>query len=261
MTHWLPVWLPRIIEDQKGTFPRSGETPSDLRRSRVELRGFEPRTSCMPWEMRKFNCRPMPARYGPYRSSRTGHAWNDGQMTVKTILEQPWITPIPAGRNRQSGKVPARHQAGATHARTVTTRETPIVVRFAPNADSARSVKLDCLPGCSHRSFGSGCRPSSSPTALTVRRPVHGCLVATRPSRTCRALRRPGCVSCTRRSSRGRLARCLQGVARRRRGIEASAARGGGRRVQLSRLQGRVVSMPTLAARPFCSCRSCSPAP
>jgi hypothetical protein len=54
----------------------------------VELRGFEPRTSCMPWEMRKFNCRPMPARYGPYRSSRTGHAWNDGQMTVKTILEQ-----------------------------------------------------------------------------------------------------------------------------------------------------------------------------
>ena len=54
----------------------------------VELRGFEPRTSCMPWEMRKFNCRQMPARDGPCRSSRTGHAWNDGQMTVKTILAQ-----------------------------------------------------------------------------------------------------------------------------------------------------------------------------
>jgi hypothetical protein len=65
----------------------------------------------LPWEMRKFNCRPMPARDGPSRSSRTGPAWNDGQMTVKTILEQRWITPIPIGRNLRSGKGPASHQA------------------------------------------------------------------------------------------------------------------------------------------------------
>ena len=41
----------------------------------------------------------------------TREAQNDGQMTIKTILEQRWITPILVGRNRQSGKVPASHQA------------------------------------------------------------------------------------------------------------------------------------------------------
>ena len=49
--------------------------------------GFEPQTSCMPWKMRKFNCRQMPARDGSCHSSRIGHAKNDGQMTVKTILK------------------------------------------------------------------------------------------------------------------------------------------------------------------------------
>ena len=58
----------------------------------VELWGFEPQTSCMPWEMRKFNCRQMPARDAPCRSIRTGHAQNDGQMTVKMIFEPQGIT-------------------------------------------------------------------------------------------------------------------------------------------------------------------------
>ena len=93
---------------------------------RVELWGFEPQTSCMPWEMRKFNCRQMPARDGKCHSSRTGHAQNDGQMTVKTILKRRWITPIPVARRRQSGKVPASQQAGQTHSRTVTIREAPM---------------------------------------------------------------------------------------------------------------------------------------
>jgi glutamate synthase domain-containing protein 2 len=54
----------------------------------VRSREFEPQTSCMPWEMRKFNCRKMPARDGPCHSSRTGHAQNDGQLMVKTILKK-----------------------------------------------------------------------------------------------------------------------------------------------------------------------------
>ena len=63
----------------------------------MELRGFEPRTSCMPWEIRKFNCRRMPARDGPCGSSRTGRGWKDGQMTVQTILKQAMDQPTSAG--------------------------------------------------------------------------------------------------------------------------------------------------------------------
>ena len=48
----------------------------------VELWGFEPQTSCMPCEMRKFNYRQMPASDGPCRSMRTGWRRNDGRTTV-----------------------------------------------------------------------------------------------------------------------------------------------------------------------------------
>ena len=80
----------------------------------------------MPWEMPKFNCRQMPARDGPYRSSRTGHAWNGGQMTVKTILAQPWATPIPGREDGNLAKFPPAMSLGQTHAQTVTTREAPM---------------------------------------------------------------------------------------------------------------------------------------
>ena len=52
----------------------------------VELMGFEPLTSCMPWEMRKFNCRQMPATGDQCQPNRASHADDNGQMTVKTIL-------------------------------------------------------------------------------------------------------------------------------------------------------------------------------
>src|SRR5258708_33882020 len=52
----------------------------------VELRGLEPLASCMPWEMRQFNCRQVPATSDQCRSNRAGHAEDNGQMTVKTIL-------------------------------------------------------------------------------------------------------------------------------------------------------------------------------
>ena len=48
----------------------------------------------------------------PCHSIPTGHAQNDGQITVKTILEQRWITPIPVARKRQSGKVPPASKPG-----------------------------------------------------------------------------------------------------------------------------------------------------
>jgi hypothetical protein len=48
MTGWLPVRLPLDFEDQKEASGTSTETPAELRKRRVELRGVEPRTSCMP---------------------------------------------------------------------------------------------------------------------------------------------------------------------------------------------------------------------
>jgi hypothetical protein len=69
----------------------------------VELRGFEPLTSCMPWEMPKFNCRQMPAIGGLCQSNRAGHSDDKSQMTVKTILNSdgshpgyaPWMVDGP----------------------------------------------------------------------------------------------------------------------------------------------------------------------
>jgi hypothetical protein len=97
-------------------------------------------TSCMPWEMRKFNCRQMPARDGPCHATRTGHAQNDGQMTVKTILKQRWITPIPVARNRQSGKVPA---SPASRANACTDGDNPGGTQCgAPRAEDAECLRL-----------------------------------------------------------------------------------------------------------------------
>src|ERR1039457_427892 len=80
--------------------------------------------------------------------SATGHAQDDGQMTVKTILKQRWITPIPVARKRQSGKVPPASKPGQTHARAVTIREAPMwcASRRSPNI---RSQPAD--PGLSRR--------------------------------------------------------------------------------------------------------------
>jgi hypothetical protein len=77
--------------------------------------------------------RPVPLN--PHRP-RPEH----GQMTVKTILKQRWITPIPVARKRQSGKVPPASKPGQTHARTVTIREAPMwcASRRSPNIYSLR---------------------------------------------------------------------------------------------------------------------------
>src|ERR1022692_392147 len=108
----------------------------------VELWGFEPQTSCMPCKMRKFNCRQMPARDGSCHSSRIGHAQNDGQMTVKTILKSDRSHRYRSRGGRQSGKVPASQQAGQTHAPTVTIREAPMwcASRRTPSLYSSHTV-------------------------------------------------------------------------------------------------------------------------
>jgi hypothetical protein len=56
-------------------------------------------------------------------------------MTVKTTLKQRSITPIPAARKRQSGKVPASQQAGANACTDGDNPGGTNVVRFAPIAE------------------------------------------------------------------------------------------------------------------------------
>jgi hypothetical protein len=109
----------------------------------LELRGFEPRTSCMPWEMRKFNCRQMPATGEQCRSNRAGHADDNGQMTVKTIfnnMDHIGAAPqrmVPGQAHEELGTPasPASRQTGANACTDGDNSGGASVVRRAPNAE------------------------------------------------------------------------------------------------------------------------------
>jgi hypothetical protein len=80
----------------------------------------------MPWEMRKFNCRQMPARDAPCHSIRTGprpqRRSDGGQNDLETAMDH-----TDTGREEPAiCKVPPASKPGQTDARTVTIRDTPM---------------------------------------------------------------------------------------------------------------------------------------
>ena len=103
----------------------------------VELWGFEPQSSCMPWELRKFNCRQMPARDAPCHSIRNRprpeRRSDDGQNDLETAMDH-----TNTGREEAAiWQSSASQQAGANACTGGDNPGGTNVVRFAPIAESA----------------------------------------------------------------------------------------------------------------------------
>jgi hypothetical protein len=119
----------------------------------VELRGFEPLTSCMPWEMRKFNCRQMPAAGDQCQSNRASHADDHGQMTVKTILNSDgshpgctqWMVPRQVHEDLEYSDFP-RTGASVRAKSSSGPRRRPASRTDMPHATSSAAISWPLLP-------------------------------------------------------------------------------------------------------------------